>query len=92
MNILGISAFYHDSASCDVEIRAVLGQNTNISETPSTIPLRFGLLPTYPNPFNMSCVVPFALDRREHIQLMAYGILGQRVAVLMDGIQDAAVH
>jgi hypothetical protein len=76
----------------DYHIRAVLGQITDVSENPSTVPLSFSLLPAYPNPFNPTCTIPFTLDRRGHVQLLVYDILGQKVAILVDGVQDAGWH
>jgi len=80
-------------ATTDLHIRAVVGPYTGIPELSSDkVPTSFALLPVYPNPFNSSCVIPFALGSRDHVQLSVYNILGQKVATLLDGVQDAGVH
>ena len=93
--VTGRSHVYTSSwgnTTCDLDIRAVLGQTTDTPENPSTVPLSFSLLPAYPNPFNSSCVVSFMLDRREHIQVSAFNILGRKVATLIDAVQDPGIH
>ena len=56
------------------------------AETPTT----FALEQNYPNPFNPSTTIEFALDKAGHVTLSVYDLLGQRVRVLMDGVQPAA--
>ena len=81
------------NATCDFHLRAVVGEYTGVpGASASNVPVSFSLYPAYPNPFNSSCVIPYALSRRDHVQLLVYNILGQRVATLVDGIKDAGTH
>ena len=49
-------------------------------------------LRNYPNPFNPETVVPFALPVSGEIRVAIYNVLGQEVAVLVDGYRAAGFH
>jgi hypothetical protein len=81
------------AATTDIHLRAVVGEFSDVPNLVSTeIPTTFSLLPAYPNPFNATCVIPFTMSRRDHVQLYIYNILGQKVMTLFDGMKDAGIH
>lgn len=57
-----------------------------------------GLLPTeytieaFPNPFNPSTTIDFALPQRTEARVVVHNLAGQEVAVLHDGMLSAGVH
>jgi len=56
------------------------------------IPQRIQLSQNYPNPFNPTTTIEFTLPSPQQIQLSVYNILGQRVAVLAEGVYAAGMH
>ncbi|MCC7262644.1 MAG: T9SS type A sorting domain-containing protein [Candidatus Latescibacteria bacterium] len=55
-------------------------------------PVVFALHPNYPNPFNPSTTIRFSLPRAGEAELCIYNLMGQRVATLMYGVQEAGPH
>ncbi len=59
---------------------------------PEAVPSASDLLPSYPNPFNPSTTIRFALASDAHVRLAVYDILGREVARLADGLHQAGYH
>jgi hypothetical protein len=55
----------------------------------ASLPKEFSLSQSYPNPFNPSCVIAYALPADCHVTLNVYNMLGQKVRVLVDEHQSA---
>jgi hypothetical protein len=56
------------------------------------IPEEFSLNQNYPNPFNPSCTIRYGLPQSSPVSLTLYTLLGQRVAVLDEGLKQAGYH
>jgi hypothetical protein len=52
----------------------------------------FTLHPAYPNPFNVETTIRFNLPRQGSASLKVYNVLGQEVAILVDGHLRAGEH
>jgi hypothetical protein len=68
------------------------GVTSETGDDSRTLPGRFSLPQNYPNPFNASTTIEFALPEAADAELSVYNILGQKVAVLMDGQMAAGDH
>ena len=55
-------------------------------------PESFGIRAAYPNPFNPSTTIDFTLSRPGKTTLSVYGVSGQLVETLADGMMSAGTH
>jgi hypothetical protein len=56
------------------------------------VPLEFDLAQNYPNPFNPSTTIEFTVPTATNVSLRVYNLLGQEVALLVDGKLNAGKH
>jgi hypothetical protein len=56
------------------------------------LPGRTELLANFPNPFNLSTTIRYGLPQKSPVTLAIYNILGQQVAVLVNGEQEAGYY
>ncbi|MDZ4700251.1 MAG: hypothetical protein SH809_11135 [Rhodothermales bacterium] len=61
------------------------------TESPE-IPRPFALSPGYPNPFRGAVAIGFQVDVPASVRLAVYNLLGERVAVLAEGVYPAGAH
>lgn len=72
--------------------RIRLAETSGVGETGDNLPGGFDLYPNYPNPFNPSTTIRFALPRRTSMTLVVFNALGQQIATLLEGNQAAGAH
>jgi hypothetical protein len=65
---------YHYSGEVEVDVKG---------------PLTFNLVQNYPNPFNPSTNINYSIPEAGNIRLSVYNIVGEEVAVLVDGFSQA---
>lgn len=65
---------------------------TGIAELRHGVPSMYALEQNYPNPFNPSTTIRYGLPVRAQVVLTVFNILGQLVATLVQGEEDAGYH
>jgi streptogramin lyase len=70
----------------DVQLGNLTGVRGN---APGQLPAQFALSQNFPNPFNPSTTISFALAKTERATVTVYNLLGQSVATLFDGMASA---
>jgi hypothetical protein len=65
---------------------------TAVDYTDDTTPKVFSLSQNFPNPFNPSTRIQFALPTKGHVSLKIYNVAGQLVKTLADEVYEAGSH
>lgn len=58
----------------------------------ATLPAQYTLEGNYPNPFNPATTIRYGLPEAAQVRLVVYNLLGQEVARLVEGPQEAGWH
>ena len=93
-----IDFFYNTfiTENIDVIVSSLSGNEVLVTynETGSDFvqPESYGLTKIYPNPFNPSTEVEFALSSDAHILLSVYDLNGRQVDTIFEGFQTSGLH
>jgi hypothetical protein len=71
---------------------AIGSRPTNVEQPNEVTPTEFYLTQNYPNPFNHETVIEYQLPLKGKVTVTVYNILGNEVAVLAQGEQEAGTH
>ncbi|MBI1806972.1 MAG: T9SS type A sorting domain-containing protein [Ignavibacteria bacterium] len=66
-----------------------VGTTTSVQDQGIELPTRYALEQNYPNPFNPATFIWYLLPASGHVTLKIYDMIGQEVATLIDGEQEA---
>src|ERR1035437_1927891 len=76
-----------------LSVRCLKDASTGINDhSNNTLPNSIDLFQNYPNPFNPSTTISFTLPEKSRVVLSVYNELGEKVAVLFNGEQEAGMH
>ncbi|MCF7810139.1 T9SS type A sorting domain-containing protein [bacterium] len=73
-------------------IAGVTWSSESAPEQEPDLPERFELTGIYPNPFNSTTTISYTLPQQSDVSLSVYDPLGQRVATLLNGNENAGYH
>jgi len=65
---------------------------TSVEQLASELPTEFLLYKNYPNPFNPSTTIQFALPKRTFVRLIIFNVLGEQVETLVETEMEAGIH
>ena len=65
---------------------------TEVEGSKSVIPDRYALFQNFPNPFNPTTVIRYALPADSRINIVVYNILGQEIRELLNNTETAGYH
>jgi len=102
-NVLFSDFTLFDTSPCHVDNAGACGQigalgqgcteGTSVDdETIPDVPLVFSVDPNYPNPFNPTTTIRFALPKRSDVTIRIFDVAGRVVRTLVNDRLDAKVH
>jgi hypothetical protein len=91
----GVRGRRYDLSAHNVEVENSGGGDQLVflleSDGPAARPASYRLHPNHPNPFNPITVIGYDLPAAGRVELTVYTVLGERVATLVDGFEEAGV-
>ena len=68
------------------------GMYNGVKKEDSTVPKDFELFANYPNPFNPTTNIKYSIPEQSRVSLTIYNLLGQKVATLVDQVQQSGIY
>jgi hypothetical protein len=66
--------------------------NIRVQEVSVVLPTKYDLAQNFPNPFNPSTTIRYAIPRNVHVRLIVFDALGREVETLVNEKQTAGVY
>lgn len=85
--------YTHVSSGWYIDNIEINGLSTNISNWGfKDVPQEFTLFQNFPNPFNPTTTIRYALPKASKVKLEVFNVLGQKVAILLNSRKPAGYH
>jgi len=93
-NTIVLSPTNNDAANGNGQVwsHTWIGDLDAVSVDDVTVPVTYMLGNNYPNPFNPSTTINYALGHAGEVRLTIYNVLGQEVQTLVNEVQTAGSH
>ncbi len=89
--VKNMSAVYEDSTVITIETFGGGNPSGGVSDN-KEIPSGLSLFQNYPNPFNPSTKIRFSVDKRQHLNLKIFSLLGEEVETLLSEEKEAGIY
>ncbi len=81
-----------DNVTPNAHLKIVEGVATGLNETPQGLPKEYRLYQNFPNPFNPSTTLQYALPQPGAVTLKIFDVLGQEIRTLVNEHQTAGLQ
>ncbi len=75
-----------------IRIRTAPTLSASVDDMEELSPDSYTLSHNYPNPFNPSTTINYTLQRRAHVNITIYNLLGQRINTIVEEVKAAGEH
>jgi len=72
--------------------QAIIGGQTAVTDNEPNVPVATTLHGNYPNPFNPSTTLDYSVQKKSHVSLVVYDLLGRKVKTLINAPHHAGHH
>jgi len=87
----GTITFYSNGGDLVIDLIGV-AQGVSVTDPETAIPTRFELGQNFPNPFNSSTMIPYAIPRSAHVKIAIFNTYGRQVQAINLGEQPTGWH